>query len=162
MTSLQHLFLIDECLPPLLKTVYLDPHLGLSATKAKVEHFVEKFGRNGRWTDPKWVPFIARDPKWVVISADFGSKSTKLECIRCLCRTHKVRLIWLTNAVKERSLEFYGPQILGHWQRVLQVAAGPCGTQSRFRMSSDGSRAQFDVVECPAGYAFEKGQFVHC
>jgi len=162
-TSYQHLFLIDECLPPDLIDKYLEQHLSVTEIKAQMVHFVDKYGRNGKWPDSRWVPDLARDPKWIVLTADSGKQSTKTACLRRLCRKHAVRLIWISSAIQDKGIAFYGPQFLTHFPKIIEFGSAPRGIQAQIRLYSENStRTQLDLVECPNGFTYKDGLFLKC
>lgn len=164
MTSIQHRFFVDECLPPQLADTYLLPHVELSSLAAEVRHYVDKFGPNSKWKDKDFIPELARDKRWIVLTADKGAKSTYKESMRTLCRIHKVTLVWISSHLHKSGLEYFGPQIMSHWKSVLTAANGPRGSQSHIALKNhrDGARTVFETIECPDGWEFNNGIFEKC
>ncbi|HEX3998533.1 MAG TPA: hypothetical protein VHX65_08295 [Pirellulales bacterium] len=160
MTSIQCRLFIDECLPPELIDTYLRPHIALAGIAAETVHCVEKFGPNGKWKDPDIIPELARDRRWVVITADRGKNSSTFDGMRHLCRLHNVTLICISTAVNIRGLSFYGPQLLSHWDAMLCLSDGPRGQQYVLRMDAASKRTLFHATHCPSGYRLDKGRCV--
>ncbi len=165
MTSIQHRILIDQCLSPALIDSYFQPHLDIAECGAEIVHYVRKFGQLGRWKDRDFVPELARDKRWLILSGDSGKQSTRYESLRLICRNCGVTLIWVSAAIRNRGLAFYGPQLIGHWDGIIAAADGPKGAQYTVRLHEATNKLAvattlFEVRECPHGYRVEKGACV--
>ncbi len=152
MTSYQRRFLIDECLSPDLIKSYLKPHIEVRGDAVELFHWTKRFGEKKK-QDTLWVPELAKDRRWVVVSGDSGKRCPKLESMRRICREYRVTLVYAASAVRRASLAYYGPQFQTQWAAILEAVAGPTGGQYILRMASqDHSRTILEAMECPTGY----------
>lgn len=149
MTSIQRRFLIDECLAPTLIQSYLKPHVEVTEDAVEFTYFKDKFGPNSTWKDRDFVPELAKDGRWVILSSDLSKNGPRLDSMRIACRTHKQTLICLSSAIYQSKLEGYGPQFTMHWANIMQAAAGPRGGQYQIR--SHGQTTILVPIECPDG-----------
>jgi len=116
-------------------------------------HYREKFGPNSRWKDPEFVPELARDRRWVLLSGDLENQGTRLDALRLACRLHKLTLICASSSLRDCGLNAYGPHFTVHWDSILKAAHGPRGGQYHIRFTnSQKMRTSFEVLECPDGY----------
>ena len=161
MTSIRHRLLVDECLPPALIDNYLAPHIRITKDGVEPIHFFDRFGIGGGIKDPVWVPKIARDRRWLILSADRGKKGSLAESLPLVCEQFGVTLITMTNPIKEQGLAFYGPQILSHWRRFMAAAQGAKGAQYFIRRhSSKTATTLFVVHKCPEGFIAHSGECI--
>lgn len=72
MTSYRHCLFIDECLAQTLSDSYLEPHTNVVGVAVQIQHYVEKFGQNCKLKDHQFIPRLAKDRRWFVLSADSG------------------------------------------------------------------------------------------
>jgi hypothetical protein len=157
-TSIQHQLLVDECLAYDLNTVYLRPHIEVAGQAANLVHYKDRFGPNSRWKDHEFIPELARDRRWSVLSGDMGKQCPRLESMRLICRIHEVTLICISPVVRRSGLAFYGPQVLAHWEDIYRAMTGPRGAQYTIRMADRSmSRTAFAAIECPAGFELKGG-----
>jgi hypothetical protein len=151
-TSIQRQFLVDECLPPKLISNYLHPHVAVTEHPVTFVHFKQKFGPYSKWVDPDFVPELARDQRWVVLSSDL-EKGSHLDALRLVCRQYKVTLILTSAKLKDASLEVYGPHFQTQWPNIMDAANGPRGGQYLIRFANrEKNRTEFQPLECPPGY----------
>lgn len=152
MTSIRHRIFVDECLPPTLVKHYLEPHCAVSRDGFDVVHHYNKYGNQGKWKDADFVPHLGADKRWLIISADSAKRSC-VDPLPYICRSEKVTLILVTNKVREKSLEFYGPAILSHWQDIIGASTGLKGSVYQISMTSSKTpRTKFSIYKCPKGY----------
>lgn len=155
MTSIRHRLLIDECLPPKIISIYLSGHINLSGDGVAAVHIKDYLGDGKK--DPAWVPKIARDQRWCVLSKDKGANSTRLDALPIICAEHNVTLIRISEALKVRGLAFYGPQIISHWAELVAAMEGPKGAQYFLRLEANGIHTRFLATSAPDGYRIESG-----
>lgn len=160
MTSIRHLLLVDENLPEMLVTKYIEPHLSVSNDGVRAVHFRTKFGPNGRWKDQDFVPKIAEDRRWVVLSADRGQKSKTFDALPLLCLNHHVTLIHVSSNVVGMGLSYYGAQIIGNWLPLVQAFKALKGSQFSLKNRSKRQSATLVLSECPHGYQKENHECV--
>lgn len=159
MTSIRHRLLIDECLPPKLITAYLKSHIGLSGDGVDAVHIKVYLG--GGKKDPEWVPKIAKDRRWCVLSEDRGSHSARHDALPIVCFEYGVTLIRLSSPVVKKKITFYGPQILANWPSIMGALRGPKGAQYLLRQHNTRSTdTHLQAVRAPNGFTIEKGVLV--
>lgn len=152
MTSIQRLILVDECLPQLLIRAYILPHLSVTEQPVLLRHYRDKFGLRSRWKDPDFVPELARDGRWAVLSCDLENRGSRLDSLRLACRRHGLTLICASTSLHDAGLEVYGPQFIVHWPNILEAAKGPKGGQYQIRFTSQKRSTAFEPMECPNGF----------
>ncbi len=159
MTSIRHRLLIDECLPPTLISAYLHRHIGLSGDGVDAVHIKDYLGSGKK--DPNWVPQIARDRRWCILSEDRGSHSSRQDALPIICFEYEVTLIRLSHPVVTRGITFYGPQLLANWQSIMKALTGPKGAQYLLRRHGSRSDVSFLVVtRSPNGFKIVDGELV--
>ena len=157
MTSIRHLLLVDECLPPVLISAYLLSHIRLSGDGVDAIHIKDHLG--GGKKDPDWVPEIARDRRWCVLSTDRGSHSSRQDALPLICHEHKVTLIRLSQSLVSQGITVYGPQLLANWPALVEALKGPKGAQ--YLLRRHGSRsgiASLKVTRAPNGFEIIDGE----
>jgi hypothetical protein len=91
--------------------------------------------------------------KWVILSGDRGTHSTRVDSLRLICREFGVTLVCLSAPVCKAGIIFYGPQLTVHLSRILSICSNPTGGQYIIRMlDAEDGRTSFDATWCPAGY----------
>jgi len=156
-TSIRHRLLIDECLPPALISVYLSNHIRISRYGVDAIHIKEYLGEGKK--DPNWVPQIARDRRWFVLSMDKGKHGKKTDALPLICYEYKVTLILLSERLVQKRIEYYGPQILAHWHNIVKGARGPKGAQYLLHLASGHQEGTlFKPWKAPEGYQIESGE----
>ncbi len=159
MTSIRHLLLVDECLPPALITVYLQGHIGLSGDGVDAIHIRDRLGSGKK--DPAWVPEIARDRRWCILSTDRGSHSSRQDALPLVCYEYKVTLIRVSQSLIDRGITFYGPQILANWGSVVEALKGPKGAQYLLRRHGRKTDVAFlTATRAPSGFEIVDGALV--
>jgi len=153
-TSIRHRLLIDECLPPTLISAYLHSHIGLSGDGVDAVHICKFLGSGKK--DQEWVPKIARDQRWCVLSKDKGSKSTRRDALPLICYEREVTLILISEPVIQKGITFYGPQLLANWPSLVAAMQGPKGAQYLLRLHRDHERTSIHVTRPPEGYWINK------
>ena len=159
MTSIRHLLLVDECLPPVLISAYLRSHIGLSDDGVNAVHMKDHLGRGKK--DRDWVPEIARDRRWCVLSTDRGSHSSRQDALPLICHEYKVTLIRLSQSLISQGITVYGPQLLSNWSALVGALKGPKGAQ--YLLRCHGSRAgiaSLKATRVPNGFEIVDGELV--
>lgn len=161
MTSIRHRLLIDECLPRKLISSYLHNHINLSNDGVSAVHITEHLGSGKK--DSAWVPKIAGDRRWCVLSVDKGSHSQRRDALPIVCAEAEITLIRLSPSLVRRTLTFYGPQILANWPLLVQAMQGPKGAQYLLRLHASSHSANtldrtiLDATKIPSGCRLENG-----
>lgn len=164
MTSIRHRILVDECLPPALITTYLKPHIALRNDGFEAVHFRDLFGGNGKWKDGDFIPKIARDRRWVVISEDAGKSGKRIDSLPLICQQYDVTLIRVSTALKGMGVEHYGPQLILHWEKICEICSRESrGTQYVIRQhNKHRNLAMVTLVRCLKGHEVKNGVCDQC
>lgn len=160
MTRLACKLFLDECISPAIIESYFKPHLDLLELTAEVKHFKEKFGRGSRYKDRDFVPILAREPDWIIISSDRAKQCKKVDSLVELCRLCAVSLVCVTTPIMERGVPYLGARIIAHWDALVS-SVKPRGGHFHIRMAGhDTADTIFRAVRCPYGYVARKERCV--
>ncbi len=120
--------IFDECLSePVVDS--LRPFLERSGVTLKLKGVVS-FQKAGT-PDSVWIPQIAAEPGWIVISSDRAkSKSERLDQnLPHLCREHRVTHILLSSTVHNLKLFDKARAIVAVWNDLLKASEVKAGTR---------------------------------
>jgi hypothetical protein len=146
-------------LPPKLNSLYLSNHIKLTGDGVSVDHLVEVLGSGKK--DRAWVPKIAKDQRWCVLSADRGSHSARQDALPIICAQHGVTLIRISGNLYSRNLKVYGPQLLANWQRLMAALKGPKGAQYLLRLHARiADASHIEATKAPNGFKVENGSVI--
>lgn len=118
-------FLLDECLPKGIVAVAASA-LQLIDASADVAHLLDKFPAGT--PDRLWVPTIADEGEWVVITADRGSQSNIEDKLPLVCRQLRVVHVLLSAGIHKRTAFFKGLAISHCAQQLLDASSAAAGT----------------------------------
>ena len=119
-------FLFDECLGrPVVERQIVDS-LKLYGADADVTHLCSKFPPGTK--DIKWIPAIAQEGGWVVVTADRGKHSKKDEKLPYICRDFGVTHVTLSCGLHRRNMYYKYLAISSCWPALLDAASHPPGT----------------------------------
>jgi hypothetical protein len=131
--------IFDECLSaPILESLksFLQT-AGVSLTfKGIVEH-----QRSGV-TDKDWIPKIALEGGWVVISSDRGKRrggEPPDEKLPFLCRKFRVTHVLLSGSIHSEKAFVKGQAIVAVWRELLTVTSATRGTRFQIKKNSSGT-----------------------
>jgi hypothetical protein len=128
--------IIDECLSePVVES--LRPFLVKAGVSFDLQSVV-KYQREGV-ADKVWIPKIAADGGWVVISSDRGkrNKSEKVdEKLPYLCRLHRVTHVLLSGTIHNEKAFAKGQALVAVWQQLLEAGDVKRGTRFKLRRRS--------------------------
>jgi hypothetical protein len=120
-------FLFDEC----LSGPSVEELRGLIPDCPEFDHIPRKF-RQGE-LDSEWVPSIAREGRWIVITADAGRKPSKGGKLPALCRDCKVTHILLSASIHALSTAEKQAIILSAWSQIARLGEAPAGARYKLR-----------------------------
>jgi hypothetical protein len=131
-------FLFDECLArPTVEGIIADS-LRLHGAAAEVAHLLTKFPPGT--ADSIWIPEIAKEGGWVVITCDRGMHSRVGEKLPLICRHFCVTHVLMGPALSRRTMRWRAVAIQSVWDELIEVAAAPAGTGFALTMAGSGFR----------------------
>ncbi|MGO8750695.1 MAG: hypothetical protein ACLQNE_32495 [Thermoguttaceae bacterium] len=131
-------FLLDECLlaGPAVHA-QLAASLKLFGANAEIARFFDKFARGAR--DLDWIPELAREEGWIILTADRGMHSKTGEKLPEICSAFGVTHVMLSAALNQRSWYYKTLAIETHWEQL--IAAALCLKGTGFTLSIAGERS---------------------
>jgi hypothetical protein len=136
-------FFFDECLSRPVVESDLVRSLSLYGSSAEIAHLLTKFGGGGV-KDPEWVPILAHETGWIVISADQGKNSKKSEKLPEICRAYGVTHAILSRGLHKRNMYYKSLAIVSLWGKLHALADEPRG--GGYRITMTGETASFRLV----------------
>lgn len=133
-------FLFDECVG---KPVMEDIHR-LVGTAAEFTHICDYF-RQGI-LDIDWVPRIAAEGGWVVITPDGGKHSPRGHKLPDLCRDYGVTHVILSPTLHNKKSAEKAGVIVSMWPKIERLVEEPPGSRFRLRYKETKGRAGLIVV----------------
>jgi hypothetical protein len=141
-------FFFDECLSRPVVEGDLVRSLALYGSTVEVAHLLTKFGSSGV-KDIEWIPALARETGWIVITADQGRNSKKSEKLPLICRAFGVTHVMLSRALHRRNMFHKALAISTLWEKLHQLGDKPRGAGYRINMAGEGFRL-VGVTDAPA------------
>ena len=100
-------FLFDECLSrPAVERQICDL-LHLYGVDAEIAHLLSKFPP--ATPDKEWIPEIAKQGGWIIVTSDRGTHSRKDERLPMICRDFGVTHVLLSGSLHRRNTYFAEP-----------------------------------------------------
>lgn len=120
-------FLFDECLPaPAIKELAESHRIEFAA-------LVPMLGEQGV-IDDEWIPRLATEGRWVVITTDGGRQRSRGNKLPRLCREHEVTHVIITSSIHSKKAAEKLRILSESWDRIVKaVAAAPPGTRFKLR-----------------------------
>jgi hypothetical protein len=127
----------------------LRPFLEKSGVSLKTYSVVE-IQRSGI-ADKVWIPKIASEGGWIVVSADRGKSNREKfsEKLPYLCRAHRVTHVLLSARVHELTLFAKGQALVAIWPEFLKVKSALAGTRFMLKKRDRGDGFQLVNVDAP-------------
>lgn len=120
-------FLFDECLPAPAIRALAESH------QTEFASLVAMLGEQGV-VDEKWIPLIATEGRWVVITSDGGRQRSRGAKLPDLCREHNVTHVVITSSIHSKKTADKLRILSESWDRIVQaVTEAPPGTRFRLR-----------------------------
>jgi hypothetical protein len=129
-------FFFDECLSRPVVENDLIRSLRLFGSQAEVAHLLTKFGCGGV-QDRVWVPVLAKETSWIVVTADQGKQSKKSEKLPLICRAYGVTHVMLSRGLHKRNMFYKALAIESLWEKLLATADVERGAGYRITMSGE-------------------------
>jgi PIN like domain len=108
--------------------------------------------------DDVWVPEIAREKCWIVLSGDRGkqsktskSKNFKGEKLRTVCKKYEVTLVELSQKIHHLPTREKIAAILNAWPALVEVTNAPLGSRHLLRFSGIKSLRPIVIQVDPPG-----------
>jgi hypothetical protein len=136
-------FLFDECISWRVVEGQLAQSLELYAPHATVAHFAKKFPCGTK--DRVWVPQIANEGGWIVVSMDRGTHSKVEERLPLICRAFQVTHVLLSPGLEKRNMYYRALAIETRWPELVNAAAYPHGTGFALSMRETKSGVMFQL-----------------
>ena len=118
-------FLFDECISRPVVEAQVAQSLALYGAQATVAHFLSKYPCGVK--DPAWIPEIAQEGGWVIVSMDRGKHSKKSERLPVICRAFRVTHVMLSSGLEKRSMYYRATAIEACWSDLIAAADAPPG-----------------------------------
>lgn len=144
-------FLFDECIG---KPVMLQLRQ-LVSTDSQFVHICDYYRQGIKDTD--WIPRIAAEGRWVVITSDGGKGSKKGEKLPDLCRAHSLTHVVLSSSLHQKSSREKIAVIAPLWPGIEALAFEPAGGrwQLRYRAAKGSNLLRLELrkieMESPPG-----------
>jgi hypothetical protein len=105
-------------------------------------HLTDRFERGE--LDSVWVPLIAQQGRWIVITADNAKKNNKGGKLPRLCSEFKVTHVLLSGALHQKTTAEKRDAILLMWGRIAKLDGETPGT--RFKLKYKSKKGSKDEV----------------
>lgn len=141
--------IFDECLSePVLES--LRPFLERVGIKLVLRSVV-KYQRDGV-PDKEWIPKIAAEGGWIIISSDRGKRNKREkfdEKLPYLCRSHRVTHVLLSGLIHNEKAFVKGQAVVAVWKELVASATATRGTRFKLKKRDrcDGFALQNDDVQ---------------
>jgi hypothetical protein len=120
-------FLFDECA------------IGRGTVERELRDLLALFGADGELAhlltkfppgtpDSVWIPEIANEGGWIVVSSDRGAHSKKSEKLPLICQEMRVTYVMLSRAIQKRPTHCRVMAINSCWQQLIDAAGAAPGT----------------------------------
>ena len=153
MTQQPTRFFFDECLSKPVVESQITQSLRLYGSDAEVAHLLSKFEK--QTPDSVWIPQLANEGGWVIITADRGRHSKKSEKLPLICRAYGVSHVLLSAKLHSRNMHKKALAIDSSWDGLFAAGSAPkgCGyllhltSQDNFRLKPLGDAPRPEGVE---------------
>jgi hypothetical protein len=119
-------FLFDECISRPIVEAQVAQSIALYGADATVAHFLSRYPCGVK--DPIWIPEIAKEGGWVIVSMDRGTHSKKSERLPIICRAFRVTHVMLSRGLEKRTMFYRATAIEACWPDLIAAAQEPPGT----------------------------------
>ena len=123
-------FLFDECVG---KPAMHDLRRVLK-TDAKFVHITEKYGSGAK--DNEWIPALAAEGGWVVITSDGGRKSKRGNKLPVICAASKLTHVVLSAKLHERTAHEKSAALAFLWSKIEVLRDEEPGSRFNLRFKS--------------------------
>lgn len=130
-------FLFDECISWKVVEDQLTASLELYSPGATLVHLRKKFTPGTK--DRVWIPQIAEEGGWIIISMDRGKHSNVPDRLPLICQRVCVTHATLSGGLAKRSMYFRATAIEACWPALVSAGSDPPGTGFRLSMKESAS-----------------------
>jgi PIN like domain len=132
--------MFDECIGHPMMTQLRN----MVMTEAHFEHLCTKFKSGIK--DRDWVPTLASEGGWIVITGDAGKQSKKREKLPDICMSYRVTHVIISPSLHQRPSSEKVAAIAGMWAKFELMGTDPPGTRYRLRFA-EGKDAKGDLPQ---------------
>jgi hypothetical protein len=137
-------FFFDECLSKPIVECDLVRSLKLYGSDAEIAHLLSRFPQGCK--DPYWIPKLAHETGWIVITCDQGKNSKKSEKLPEICRAFGVTHVSLSRGLHKRNMFYKSLAIASLWGKLLALADEPRGGGYRIAMTGENNIFRFSCI----------------
>ncbi|MBL8868066.1 MAG: hypothetical protein JNK93_21145 [Planctomycetia bacterium] len=140
-------FLFDECIgKPLMLQLRQ-----IVATESEFVHICDYYRQGIK--DAEWVPRIAAEGRWVVITSDGGKGSKKGEKLPDLCLAHSLTHVILSSTLHKKNSREKVAVIAPLWSGIESLAFEPAGGrwQLRYRAAKGSNLLRLELRKIESG-----------
>ena len=130
-------FFFDECLSKPVVEREITQSSRLYGSDADVAHLLSKF--ESQTPDRVWVPQLATEGGWIVISTDRGRHSKKSEKLPLICRAYGVSHVLLSGKLHSRNMYTKALAIEASWEGLFAAGAAPQGSGYLLHLTGQGN-----------------------
>lgn len=123
-------FLFDECLGHPLVSQVRDA----VGTDAEMVHIVEYYKSGAK--DANWIPALAAEGGWVVITTDGGKQSPRGHKLPELCVAHRITHVTLSPTLHNNGSTAKLAAIISFWSQIESLCEEPPGTRANLKYAS--------------------------
>lgn len=151
-------FLFDECISRPAVETQVRQSLALYGAQATVAHFLGKYPMGTK--DRVWIPEIAQEGGWIIVSMDRGRHSRKSERLPVICRAFRVTHVMLSPGLEKRNTYYRVLAVESCWQDLIAAGCAPPGTGFVLAMHQGRSSASFRLQRAQEALPPEDASFV--
>jgi hypothetical protein len=138
-------FLFDECISWKVVEAQLESSVRLCEPSAIVAHLMRKFPPGTK--DRDWIPQIADEGGWVIVSMDRGMHGKREERLPILCRSFLVTHVLLSPGLAKRNMYIRTLAIESCWPDLIEASHAPRGTTYSLQMRELKSGVVYRLVK---------------
>jgi hypothetical protein len=132
--------------------------LRLFGASADIAHLLSKYPQGT--PDRVWIPDLAREGGWVVVTSDGGKQSKKSEKLPLICHAHYVTHVVLSVGLHKKKAHDKFLAISECWDELIAATAAADGTGYSRRLTGSGIVRMVNVYDPPdSGPVLQKEMF---
>jgi hypothetical protein len=110
--------------------------------------------------DRIWIPEIAAEGGWIVVSMDRGMHSRVSERLPLICQAFRVTHVMLSSGLGKRTMYYRALAIEDRWSHLIEAASHPAGTGFSLRMHETQKSHSFQLKKVTDALAPEDAPLV--
>src|SRR5262245_11340539 len=95
-----------------------------------------QFGHISGEKDRNWIPRIAKQGRWIVITSDCGKQSPHKDRLPRLCAEQQVTHLLLSHTIHRRPMAEKQKILLQMWDEIAKLGSYPAGSRFQLRYVS--------------------------